>query len=465
MKYLKKIFKRTKNNKTFKIDPDYQVSFENLNSSSIYIPNSPNLWDSVSLSCGTGKEERRVHFSSSVQAFHFNDGQTNKRKEQNIIKKAFKKCKKHILKRFSLNNLTENHEIDTNESNLLENENRFGKNKLHRITCFGQTKDINTSNPVPFMERHDSVISFGSGSFPKAEIKNRMGVSEPNLMKNKLKRSNAILKPKRDSYKVNAYSLPTKIHNSQSDSVFDDFNKLGTRSLKRCSEPQIPRDKEIPKHHPVTTFIGNFESKHFKNKNMDFTSFSPLENKNIKSCGVAVVQEKVQVEDVNMAKNETKILDDINNKVKLVGSHPTSVFLDAEMEISIMINKSDAFKTGNYTRNKIETSLLETVEALLEIGVTVYDYQPESEIILHERVDKLIKKYKEIQSISKDVDINVPVEILSCVEENINPNVFNKDYFERAAAENQFTNGKLDAVQNYLKVLQDELQDEFGSEI
>ncbi|PWA03354.1 hypothetical protein BB558_000480 [Smittium angustum] len=313
MKYLKKIFKRTKNNKTFKIDPDYQVSFENLNSSSIYIPNSPNLWDSVSLSCGTGKEERRVHFSSSVQAFHFNDGQTNKRKEQNIIKKAFKKCKKHILKRFSLNNLTENHEIDTNESNLLENENRFGKNKLHKITCFGQTKDINTSNPVPFMERHDSVISFGSGSFPKAEIKNRMGVSEPNLMKNKLKRSNAILKPKRDSYK-------------------------------------IPRDKEIPKHHPVTTFIGNFESKHFKNKNMDFTSFSPLENKNIKSCGVAVVQEKVQVEDVNMAKKETKILDDINNKVKLVGSHPTSVFLDAEMEISIMINKSDAFKTGNYTR-------------------------------------------------------------------------------------------------------------------
>ncbi|PWA03353.1 hypothetical protein BB558_000481 [Smittium angustum] len=119
----------------------------------------------------------------------------------------------------------------------------------------------------------------------------------------------------------------------------------------------------------------------------------------------------------------------------------------------------------NIQRNKIETSLLETVEALLEIGVTVYDYQPESEIILHERVDKLIKKYKEIQSISKDVDINVPVEILSCVEENINPNVFNKDYFERAAAENQFTNGKLDAVQNYLKVLQDELQDEFGSEI
>ncbi|OMJ21843.1 Mediator of RNA polymerase II transcription subunit 10 [Smittium culicis] len=97
-------------------------------------------------------------------------------------------------------------------------------------------------------------------------------------------------------------------------------------------------------------------------------------------------------------------------------------------------------------RDKVEDLLLEITEALAEIGVTVYDYQPESELLLHERVDKLIKKFSLLNSLSKNLNLSIPAEILNCIEENINPELYNKDFLERTAAENQFLNGKSIAI-------------------
>ncbi|OLY78046.1 Mediator of RNA polymerase II transcription subunit 10 [Smittium mucronatum] len=98
------------------------------------------------------------------------------------------------------------------------------------------------------------------------------------------------------------------------------------------------------------------------------------------------------------------------------------------------------------SRDKVENLLLDISESLLEIGVTVYDYQPESEILLHERVDKLFKKFSSLNSLSKDLSLPIPIDVLNCVEENISPDLYNKDFFERLAAENQFSNGKCRAV-------------------
>ncbi|PVV02819.1 hypothetical protein BB560_002719 [Smittium megazygosporum] len=116
---------------------------------------------------------------------------------------------------------------------------------------------------------------------------------------------------------------------------------------------------------------------------------------------------------------------------------------------------------NNHQLQVLENALLETNQKLLEIGATVYDYQPESEIMLNERLNKILGDYKEIYKLKDSLNYKIPVQVLDCIEEDINPDQFSKDFLERTAAENQFTNGKLSAFGDFYESLNAKFNSEF----
>ncbi|KAF8933736.1 Mediator of RNA polymerase II transcription subunit 10 [Dissophora ornata] len=98
------------------------------------------------------------------------------------------------------------------------------------------------------------------------------------------------------------------------------------------------------------------------------------------------------------------------------------------------------------TRQDLELKLQELIECLLELSITVYDFQAESNSLVHQKIQELISQLSEIESYKDKLDMMVPWEVLSYIEDGKNPDLFSKSFVEAVAGENQFTNGKITAL-------------------
>ncbi|KAG0299440.1 Mediator of RNA polymerase II transcription subunit 10 [Linnemannia gamsii] len=59
---------------------------------------------------------------------------------------------------------------------------------------------------------------------------------------------------------------------------------------------------------------------------------------------------------------------------------------------------------------------------------------------------ELTKQLGEIEQFKDQLDMMVPWEVLSYIEDGKNPDLFSKTFVEAVAGENQFTNGKVTAM-------------------
>ncbi|KAF9353360.1 Mediator of RNA polymerase II transcription subunit 10 [Mortierella sp. NVP85] len=98
------------------------------------------------------------------------------------------------------------------------------------------------------------------------------------------------------------------------------------------------------------------------------------------------------------------------------------------------------------TRQDLELKLQELIECLLELSITVYDFQAESNLLVHQKIQELITQLGTIESFKDKLDMMVPWEVLSYIEDGKNPDLFSKSFIEAVAGENQFTNGKITAL-------------------
>ncbi|KAF9118587.1 Mediator of RNA polymerase II transcription subunit 10 [Mortierella sp. 14UC] len=94
------------------------------------------------------------------------------------------------------------------------------------------------------------------------------------------------------------------------------------------------------------------------------------------------------------------------------------------------------------TREALEEKLQELIQSLLELSITVYDFQAESNSLVHQKIQELTKQLGEIEQFKDQLDMMVPWEVLSYIEDGKNPDLFSKTFVEAVAGENQFTNGK-----------------------
>ncbi|GAA5837491.1 hypothetical protein JCM3766R1_006820, partial [Sporobolomyces carnicolor] len=75
---------------------------------------------------------------------------------------------------------------------------------------------------------------------------------------------------------------------------------------------------------------------------------------------------------------------------------------------------------------------------------------------------RTIESFARLHSIKDSVrDVMVPLEVISSVDQGKNPHLFTKDFIERLAGENMYTNGILSAVSEYRDLLTEQMKDAF----
>ncbi|KAG0258945.1 Mediator of RNA polymerase II transcription subunit 10 [Actinomortierella ambigua] len=121
--------------------------------------------------------------------------------------------------------------------------------------------------------------------------------------------------------------------------------------------------------------------------------------------------------------------------------------------------------TTEATRKDLELKLKELIETLLEFSITVYDFQPESNALVQEKIRDLIGQLTAIDGFKDKLDMMIPMEALSFIEDGKNPDLFTQSFVERVAGENQYTNGKIFAMKTFESALLDNLGMAFPAEM
>lgn len=104
----------------------------------------------------------------------------------------------------------------------------------------------------------------------------------------------------------------------------------------------------------------------------------------------------------------------------------------------------------------IEQSLEQVIQSLLELGICASDVQEtalESSNgqpggLIGRKTVQLVESLSNLHSIrSPGGDgLMIPLEVINQVDQGRNPHLFTKDFIERLAGENMYTNGILSAV-------------------
>ncbi|RUP16191.1 transcription factor subunit Med10 of mediator complex-domain-containing protein [Jimgerdemannia flammicorona] len=85
-----------------------------------------------------------------------------------------------------------------------------------------------------------------------------------------------------------------------------------------------------------------------------------------------------------------------------------------------------------------------------------------SRILLLASSNQVVTHFADLDKLKEGISsLYVPEEVVKYVEEARNPDIFTQGFVERAAAENQFTNGKIRAIESFRSILVTELTTSF----
>ncbi|KAG0168319.1 RNA polymerase II mediator complex subunit [Apophysomyces sp. BC1034] len=113
------------------------------------------------------------------------------------------------------------------------------------------------------------------------------------------------------------------------------------------------------------------------------------------------------------------------------------------------------------SRQSLEKQLNDLLQALFELSVVVYDFQPDGNKRVWDKINAILDHYRRIGDLKDGLDDFVPEEVINYIEHGRNPDMFTQAFVERAATENQFTHGKIKAVDEFRHLLSDEFAKSF----
>jgi mediator of RNA polymerase II transcription subunit 10 len=114
----------------------------------------------------------------------------------------------------------------------------------------------------------------------------------------------------------------------------------------------------------------------------------------------------------------------------------------------------------------LEQSLRQLIQSLLETAIMVHDLEEGSGELLFEKMyvscalgdgwlilfsDELTLYLQEVQRSSGNVTETIPEDVLAYVEDGLNPDKYTRRFVNMLMKDNQFVNGKIDAVQVFKK--------------
>ncbi|KAF8603959.1 hypothetical protein BDV93DRAFT_606327 [Ceratobasidium sp. AG-I] len=116
---------------------------------------------------------------------------------------------------------------------------------------------------------------------------------------------------------------------------------------------------------------------------------------------------------------------------------------------------------------QVQARIRQVVSTLTELGICALDVQPASATpelsagLVGARVDQLVEHLGELEKLSQRLDMNVPLDVFRDVDQNKNPNMITKTRIDDTAAENQWINGRLHAIESYRNMLGEALYEHF----
>ncbi|GAA5965482.1 hypothetical protein JCM8115_005768 [Rhodotorula mucilaginosa] len=126
-------------------------------------------------------------------------------------------------------------------------------------------------------------------------------------------------------------------------------------------------------------------------------------------------------------------------------------------------------------RVQVEHTLEQLLQTLLEMGICASDVQEsalETSVggvasgqpggLLGRKAQQTVEQLARLYS-QKDLvnDINVPIEVINLVDQGKNPHLHTKNFIERLAGENMYTNGILSGISDYRDLLCAQLGEAF----
>ncbi|KAG8688790.1 hypothetical protein FRC08_011258 [Ceratobasidium sp. 394] len=116
---------------------------------------------------------------------------------------------------------------------------------------------------------------------------------------------------------------------------------------------------------------------------------------------------------------------------------------------------------------QVQARIRQVVSTLTELGICALDVQPLdatpelSAGLVGARVDQLVEHLGELEKLSGRLDMNVPLDVFRDIDQNKNPNMITKTRIDDTAAENQWINGRLHAIETYRDMLGEALYEHF----
>jgi len=106
----------------------------------------------------------------------------------------------------------------------------------------------------------------------------------------------------------------------------------------------------------------------------------------------------------------------------------------------------------------LEKQLESFVENIRQLGITVNDFQSNSQAVLNQKVNTLVTGLKEIDQLKRSVgNIVIPVEVFNYIDQGQNPSLYTKNTLERALAKNEQVKGKIEVYSQFRQELQSQL--------
>jgi len=99
---------------------------------------------------------------------------------------------------------------------------------------------------------------------------------------------------------------------------------------------------------------------------------------------------------------------------------------------------------------ELEKQLESFVENIRQLGITVNDFQSNSQAVLNQKVNTLVTGLKEIDQLKRSVGgIVIPVEVFNYIDQGQNPSLYTKNTLERALAKNEQVKGKIEVYSQF----------------
>ncbi|PRP77197.1 Pre-B-cell leukemia transcription factor 1 [Planoprotostelium fungivorum] len=90
--------------------------------------------------------------------------------------------------------------------------------------------------------------------------------------------------------------------------------------------------------------------------------------------------------------------------------------------------------------------------------VTTEDFKVDSQPVLNESLNQIVEHLQQLDDIRSKFDhINIPLEVLQCIDEGKNPDTFSLQILERCKTQNEKTRGKIRQLRNFKESLLEEM--------